>query len=50
MACVTVLKAVPELQCTPQVSRECNDVEKKIPYLEPAEDCVEITFDECQEV
>ena len=50
MACVTVLKAVPELQCTPEVFRECNDVEKKIPYLEQAEDCVEVTFDECQEV
>ena len=48
--CVNVLKRVPELQCTPEVYRECNDVEKKIPYLEPAEDCVEITFDECQEV
>ena len=48
--CVNVLKKVPELQCTPEVYRECNDVEKKVPYLEPAEDCVEITFDECQEV
>ena len=48
--CVNVLKKVPELQCTPEVYRECNDVEKKIPYLEPAEDCVEVTFDECQEV
>ena len=48
--CVNVLKKVPELQCTPEVYRECNDVERKIPYLEPAEDCVEITFDECQEV
>ena len=45
-----MLKKVPELQCTPEVFRECNDVERKIPYLEPAEDCVEITFDECQEV
>ena len=48
--CVNVLKKVPELQCTPEVFRECNDVERKVPYLEPAEDCVEITFDECQEV
>ena len=48
--CVNVLKKVPELQCTPEVFRECNDVEKKIPYLEEAEDCVEVTFDECQEV
>lgn len=50
MDCVNVLKKVPELQCTPEVFRECNDVEKKIPYLEQAEDCVEVTFDECQEV
>ena len=48
--CVNVLKKVPELQCTPEVSRECNDVEKKVPYLEEAEDCVQVTFDECQEV
>ena len=48
--CVNVLKKVPELQCTPEVYRECNDVERKVPYLEPAEDCVEVTFDECQEV
>ena len=50
MDCVNVLKKVPELQCTPEVSRECNDVEKKVPYLEEAEDCVQVTFDECQEV
>ena len=51
MDCVTVLKAVPELQCTPQVSRECNDVVKEIPYLEEGEgECWEVTFDECQEV
>lgn len=50
MDCVTVLKKVPETQCTPQVSIECIDVEKIVPYLEPAEDCVEVTFEECQEV
>ena len=29
---------------------ECNDEEKRVPYLEPSEECVEVTFDECQEV
>ena len=48
--CVNVLKRVPELQCTPEIFEDCNDVEKKVPYLVPEEDCVEITFDECQEV
>ena len=48
--CVNVLKKVPELQCTPEIFEDCNEVEKKIPYLEEQEDCVEITFDECQEV
>ena len=50
MDCVNVLKTVPELQCTPQVSRECNDVVKEIPYLEEEENCWEVTFDECVEV
>ena len=48
--CVNVLKKVPELQCTPEIFEDCNDVEKKVPYLVPEEDCVEVTFDECQEV
>ena len=48
--CVNVLKKVPELQCTPEVYRDCNAEEKRVPYLEPSEECVEITFDECQEV
>ena len=48
--CVNVLRKVPELQCTPEVYEDCNAVEKKVPYLEPQEDCVEVTFDECQEV
>lgn len=48
--CVNVLKRVPELQCTPEIFEDCNDVEKKVPYLVPEEDCVEVTFDECQEV
>ena len=50
MDCVNVLKKVPELHCTPVISRECNDVLKEVPYLGSAEECVEITFDECQEV
>ena len=41
--CVNVLKKVPELQCTPEIFEDCNEVEKKIPYLEEQEDCVEIT-------
>ena len=48
--CVNVLKKVPELQCTPEIFEDCNDVEKRVPYLVPEEDCVEVTFDECQEV
>ena len=48
--CVNVLKKVPELNCIPEVFKDCNDVEKKVPYLEPAEECEEVTFDECQEV
>ena len=48
--CVNVLKKVPELQCTPEIFEDCNDVEKRVPYLVPEEDCVEVTFEECQEV
>ena len=48
--CVTVLKTVPELECTPKVYEECNDFEKKIPYLVPEDECVEVAFDECVEV
>ena len=48
--CVLVLKSVPELQCTPEAFRECNDFETKVPYLEEEEECEEIVFDECFEV
>jgi len=45
--CITTLKTVPELECIPEVLRECNDIEKKVPYLVPEEECVEVAFDEC---
>ena len=48
--CVHVLKSVPELQCTPEVFRDCADYEQNIPYLEEDEQCEEIIFDECLEV
>ena len=48
--CVHVLKSVPELQCTPEVYRDCADYEVRIPYLEEDEECEEIIFDECLEV
>ena len=48
--CVRVLKSVPELECTPQSYRECNDFEQKVPYFEEEEECEEVTFDECIEV
>jgi hypothetical protein len=32
------------------VYEECNDFEKKIPFLVPEEECEEIFYDECQEV
>ena len=48
--CVTVLKTVPELECTPEVLRECNDIEKKVPYLVPEDECVQVVFDECVKV
>ena len=48
--CVRVLKSVPELMCTPEAYKECNDFEKKIPYLEEEEECEEVVFDECFEV
>ena len=50
MDCVNVLKTVPELQCTPQVSRECNDVVKEIPYMEEEERCYEVTSEQCYDV
>ena len=30
--------------------QECNDVAKDIPYLEPAEECEEIFYDDCVKV
>ena len=48
--CFIVLKNVTELECTPEIYRDCNDVERKIPYLVPDEECEEITFDECVDV
>ena len=48
--CVNVLKSVPELNCTPEVFRECSDYDKKVPYLEEEDECEEIVFDECFEV
>lgn len=45
--CVRILKSVPELQCTPETYRECNDVETKVPYFELEEQCEEVVFDEC---
>ena len=29
------------------ILQECNDVAKNIPYLEPAEDCEEIFYEDC---
>jgi len=48
--CVTILKTEAELECIPEVLRECNDIEKKVPYLVPEEECVEVAFDECVEI
>ena len=48
--CVNILRSVPEVQCTPEVHRECKDVERKVPYLVQEEECEEVTFDECVEV
>ena len=45
-----LLTTLIELECIPEVIRECNDIEKKIPYLVPEDECVEVTFDECVEV
>jgi len=48
--CVHVLKTVPELQCTPEVFRDCADYEQIVPYLEEDEECEEIIFDQCLEI
>ena len=38
------------LQCVPEPYIECNDIAVDIPFLEPAEECEEIVFDDCVEV
>ena len=48
--CVTVLKDVPEIECVPEPYTECNDIAIDIPFLEPAEECEEVTFEDCVEV
>ncbi len=48
--CVTVLKDVPEVVCVPEPYTECNDIAIDIPFLEPAEECEEVTFEDCVEV
>ena len=48
--CVTVLKDVPEVECVPEPYTECNDVAIDIPFLEPAEECEEVVFEDCVEV
>ena len=37
-------------QCVTEPYIECNDVAFDIPYLEPAEECQEVVFDDCVEV
>ena len=37
-------------QCVPEPYIECNDIAVDIPFLEPAEECEEIVFDDCVEV
>ena len=48
--CHTVLRDVPDVECVPEPYIECNDVAVDIPFLEPAEECEEIVFDDCVEV
>ena len=48
--CVTVLKVVPEIASVPEPYTECNDIAIDIPFLEPAEECEEVTFEDCVEV
>ena len=45
-----MLRDVPEVECIPEPYTECNDIAVDIPYLEPAEECEEVTFEECVEV
>merc|ERR1712079_384739 len=39
-----------ELECVPKPYEDCMDVAKDIPYLEPAEECEEIFYDDCIEI
>ena len=48
--CHLVLKKVAELQCVPDVDKECNDFAKEIPYLVQEEECEEVVYDDCFEV
>ena len=48
--CVTVLKDVPELECSPAPYTECTPIAIDIPFLEPAEECEEVVFEDCVEV
>ena len=48
--CITVLQDVPDLKCVPEPYTECNDIAIDIPFLEPAEECEEVVFEDCVEV
>ena len=50
VSCHTVLRDVPDVECVPEPYIECNDIAVDIPFLEPAEECEEIVFDDCVEV
>ena len=50
MECITVLQDVPDLKCVPEPYTECNDIAIDIPFLEPAEECEEVVFEDCVEV
>ena len=45
-----MLKDVPEVECKPEPYTECNDIAVDIPFLEPAEECEEVVFEDCVEV
>ena len=45
-----MLRPVPDVECVPEPYLECNDIAVDIPFLEPAEECEEIIFDDCVEV
>jgi len=48
--CHTILRPVPDVECVPEPYLQCNDIAVDIPFLEPAEECEEIVFDECLEI